>query len=1033
MGGFSDRFFEMRAELARTAGASDRPLTFVLGAGASLTSGAPSTGEVHAALEAATSTRLNGDVRERLHEILDEEIRDQLGPLFADVVPNVGYRLLAAVGRVRRINIINLNWDDAAEKACAAAGVEFVAFDPNDEQTLAEAEARLPEGRGIIVVHVHGTLERRPRYSMLETLPHPAIWGAIEPLLAHVVIVCGASLGGDADVALAVNRARGARSATVWVFARGVADSGDLPSQWWKVISQDVDFDLLVIALAEEFWAFKKLPDARWDELVARPGLAHLRLPDADHLIELEPTVRRELVDCRVGALVARPHAGKTVGALRLAHLRLLMQAPDAVLRITFDLQDSVGALALAADDPNTIVFVDDPFGQIWPAENPRVVGFLRAIADLRQSWAYVSSRDSNWSRSAGRLQRNYPNLVVPTRHPGRWYEREDLLRLAEAAPRSERAVQLVHAGQAETPPEVDEARRRGRVLSPEDRVRDARSLMDGDDQLAMACVLLRMQELRTAPIPEGELTALIGADPATLDGVEALLFRYEIDRRPYWSFAHPTTRQVTDGYLLDHHKEVEERLLNAPIVPMWIRRNLDGWRLQQAVADLADVKFPVDVTPGDWLTERLATSPSDPLLREIAEMELDEWETMELAYVLVWVWDVVRALPAAELLLRTLLRRPMGCYAILEGCLYFQLGADDELWTRVAARLFELGRDPEAERERLLALDAVLWREPDNPNVKNWAKRAIGELDPGTAAFGFVRFASGYHGDGLPSLEAGRVLAADRSLRWDIDHAKLAAWLMAWHFAHQSRARAMLHRYDHHDKQWLCQSTFTGTPSDCYDSALDLAECLIAFPETAGWGFHLLCNLHSVTGLDLREARAAELAQAALERAHARDAGVVSAVLAYEPADIFRTEVQERIRRLNERNVYLDALANGVAIDEWLHVGPPRFRYIHDPAGVLETIAPPTDRIDPVLVGIPPAVLAENLWRAAAVEMADADLSERRAVARHIGFVERGDLRPLRAVARLEMDARAAKDPYTAAIRRWRGSASGMDGTLPV
>jgi hypothetical protein len=978
---------------------------------------------VHKKLEEAAQARLKDPIRERLHEILDDELRGAIAPLFADVCPNSGYRLLAALGRQRRVNVVTLNWDSAMEQACGESGVALATFDPLRGPSLEEVEATLPDSRGVLIAHAHGTLAKRPRYSLLETLPNPKIWETVAPLLAHTTIICGASLTGDIDVATAIHLAAGSeRDASVWHFGRPAATRSivEPPAHWWRVVSEDVDFDALVTALAEECWAEQGVAGARWNDLVRRPELVHLKVPRAEELVELQGAIRRGLFGARAAALVARPSVGKTVGVLRLAHLRMLEQAPAAELVPIFDPQDSVNALGLAAKRPHTIVVVDDPFGQGKPAENRRVVDSLREIASGGGGWAYVSSTDVNWNCNAGCLQQPHPGLAVPTRDPERWYETADLLRFAASTSAPKAASQLVHLHRAVTPPEVLEGARFGRVLTDKERADNARGLLDGDGALAHTCVLVRMQHLRESAIPEAELGALVKRDLRKIHGIEALLYRYKIDGRAHWTFAHPTIRQVTDGYLRDNHATVEHELLRAPVVPSWIRRSLEGWRLQQGIAFPHGEPFDADPPAlGDWLNERLSSDPDDGLLREIAARELDEWETLEVAYTLVWVWNSVRGLPGADLLLRSLLGRPIGCYALLESCLYYQLGADDELWDRVVGRLWELSRDPHDTRERLLALDAVCWRESPNAQVAEWARRSLEELNPDTPAFGFVRFAAGYHPEGFASIASQQVLERHRRLGWTLAQACAAAHLLAWHFAHQSRARAMLHRYDHYDIQWLCQSGFDGEPMDTPDAAFSLAGSLIDRKQTSGWGFHLLCNLAAVAGLDLGDTRARELAGRALELAPRGDAGVISAVVAYEPTDTFRKEIQARICRLDERELYLDALADGIRPDPMLYVRPSRFRYIHDPEAVLQTIGAAFPAMDSSLGRLPPRAVAERLWTAARAVMADATLTARREVAKRIGRVERGDMRPTTAV--LATRHRPDPDPYVEIVRRWR------------
>jgi hypothetical protein len=233
-----------------------------------------------------------------------------------------------------------------------------------------------------------------------------------------------------------------------------------------------------------------------------------------------------------------------------------------------------------------------------------------------------------------------------------------------------------------------------------------------------------------------------------------------------------------------------------------------------------------------------------------------------------------------------------------------------------------------------------------------------------------------------------------------------------------------MLHRYSHHDKQWLSQSNYSGSLQPATPEALRLAESLINFAATAGWGFHLLCNLSSTSGLDLQHGRARELAELAIEGAARGDPGLVTAVLAYAPANAFRKRLRARRLRLEEDEMYLEALANGIRWAE-VDVGPPRFRYIHDPAAVIETINLGRhlhEKLEPERKE--PTKLAEHLWTAARDVMAGASIDQRREVARRIGRVERGDYRPL-AFAR---GAASDPDPYAMVVKIWRAQISSRD-----
>ena len=135
------------------------PICVIVGAGASLSSGAPFTWQVLEKLDQAFGGRLAGaDAAERRRAVdrfNESEKRAALEPLFSDVVPYTAYRCLAAMGRQRRVYAINLNWDLAIEDACERQGV------PLESVSLEEGEGALRRalavtGPGVTVIHVHG-------------------------------------------------------------------------------------------------------------------------------------------------------------------------------------------------------------------------------------------------------------------------------------------------------------------------------------------------------------------------------------------------------------------------------------------------------------------------------------------------------------------------------------------------------------------------------------------------------------------------------------------------------------------------------------------------------------------------------------------------------------------------------------------------------------------------------------------------------------------------------------------------------------
>jgi hypothetical protein len=1027
-----DKFIGPSRDLARAIAGHDRPLTFVLGAGASLSSGAPSTPKVHERLHEATEGRFHGHVREHIHELSRQEVRDHLRPLFVDVLPDVGYRMLAALSRTRRINVVSLNWDDAVRKACAACNVPFYELDPLREGATQTVE-ELPPEIGVFEVHVHGMLDDDARYGVMDTMPNqPKIWDSIAPLLNHDTIICGASLT-DLDVADVLERVSNSDrdGAAVWLFSRPGGDErlAAIPSSWRQVEAQEVDFDDLMILLVEEVMAVKGMPESRWDELTRRQ--ANLALPRAEDLVELAPHVRRRALDAQVAGLVAPPYSGKSVGAVRLAHLRRLIDGVQEPLRVSLDAQDSPAALAISVAKGDVVAVIDDPFGNNLPETNPRVRDFLIALCETDGGYVAVSSPVTNWEAEAGPLLRDHPGLYVATRNPDEWYERSRLHRFAAGRKHPIAAVNRIAKEEISTPPEVLEVGRSGHSVDTGRMVADKHRALENQPTLALLCSIARLQEGAEAPIADAELTALIEAEPESVPGYEAFLRRQALGTEGFWTLNHHTSAAAIDRYLHAHLAEVAEQLKEAKVVPPRIERCLATWALANGVEMPGiGIDVPDELEPADWIARRLGSDPSDEELAAIDLRPKDEWATVELAYEIVRIWDSISSLPSGRRLLTELRQRPMGLYSLLEGCLYFGLGPTDELWTRLTDRVYDLPDEPERRFEMLLILDAVLWRQPGYPQLLEWAHTSFERMRPDTEEFALVRFAAGYHSAGLAGLNIESALQADSMLTWSIEQARVAARLVAWHFAHQSRSRVLLHRRSNIDKAWLCQSLGQDPVDEGnLEPKLRLIDSLSTFPETAGWGFHLACNLGVIPGgLDLQSENPHATAQRALEQSLPGDSGVISAAIAYRSADLFARTLVERFREPGEAERLLAAMGEGIEVAGGLFVAPPRFRFVADPEAVHRSFDLRFGGLDAALPRQPIA-LQTGLWEAAGEVVKDRSQEVRKRISGLIEQVGRGDFRAV-----LIPSARGPEqvDPFTAAVLAMvENEALNDDGTL--
>jgi hypothetical protein len=225
-------WLELAGELGGVIGRSSRPVCFILGAGCSLSSGAPTTTTVERAFRDATAARFRGiELRKAIHVMPEQEKQDILRPLFAEVTYGPGYLAISALGRYRTVLTLNLNWDKALANACRRIGVELVSFDFNEPIDSWPSFS----GPGVYDVHVHGIIGDQCRYGHLETLnftTQQETW-LIERGLVNTTVILGASLANETDFT------------QLFIHRSHLVDTVRPPSsQWFFLRSSDVELEL---------------------------------------------------------------------------------------------------------------------------------------------------------------------------------------------------------------------------------------------------------------------------------------------------------------------------------------------------------------------------------------------------------------------------------------------------------------------------------------------------------------------------------------------------------------------------------------------------------------------------------------------------------------------------------------------------------------------------------------------------------------------------------------------------------------------
>lgn len=594
-------------------------------------------------------------------------------------------------------------------------------------------------------------------------------------------------------------------------------------------------------------------------------------------------------------------------------------------------------------------------------------------------------------------LERQTGVFVLP-KDPSTWWRKDDLFRVARHGPAADDLIAGVEDGTVQTPPDLIDLRD-GRAPQTGNIVADIQQLLEAQPGLARLGVAVRLQDFRSSSVKEPEFAAVLdGESPDELDPHGSLVTAYSNDGERHWRFNHPTSREAVDAWMIERADRLTDFVGHLKVGPMWLHRSLETWRRAQGLAGGGSAFVVAQIEPSDWFAARLGMFADDDLLDEVIGQTPDAWGAIELTYELVRVWRTIRRHPRATELLERISEWPLGDYALLEACLYLGEGTHPELWACASARLYEMSRDADRWFESLLVLDAIMWRPPNQDAIRAYARRALAEVDPDSSAFAVIRFGLGYHPDGLDFLQPGRLLDIDARRGLTSGQALCAARLVAFHYAHQSRARAMLHRSGHVDKDWLCQTLHEQAAGPIPPGAVRLIESLSDFEQTSGWAFHLACNLAAITPLDLREGPAGAATRAALGNAPTGDQGIVSAVLAYDTADSMSSLLRKRFSGDADRHALMDALARGVDALGY-RVGPPRFHYIFDPDRVLRVSGVSTGKLDPEL---PRSAgdLAAGLWSVYA-KVAGDNSDRQRSGLEIIGRVERGDIRPLELAAR--------------------------------
>lgn len=797
---------------------TDDAVTFLLGAGASGSSGTPSTPEVLDALtEQHPDEFPDSKVSEGMDAISDSQVSVSIRPLFEDIRPHVGYLSLAALAASTRVLIVNLNWDSAVELACERVGILYASVVLDERNALQaglnEIGERLSDPTYRVVnLHLHGLLDASDirlapkKTNAFERETIELLWSSF---FVHPTVVVGATLTGERDVTgLLTASSQGAtpKKSPFWLFSRQL-ERTELPEDRVaaELLSRNeselnfrghpfIDFDRIMVEILasrigrplKDVFFGTSLPQVGGEKLVF-PAPKLLR----DHLERSE--------EGRVLALVGERRCGKSTMAKLLAHwIGLRAQDPIQVISAYGTASCAQKAKELAGGSltagARDVVIFDDPFGASHEkGDQAFVADFFAILGKPESPQVIVTASLSAWHAAVAAYSELDGRAETVIASPTEWYEGMDLAALIDGKNSKWPAMATRRAleGFASTPERVTAAATATCPVSEQKVIEGKLSLLrqiDEDTQCFLAMV--RFHELCRTVIPRMELVQVAREPshsiPAALKPMLAKSELSEEGEAPYL-FAHYTDRAAFDLLYREKQEDLYPKVLEAVYDPNAVA---DVCQIWQAIADLRD-GLPERIGEMacddgadkckllEWgplmLREAANSMASRPRLEEVLELLLqidsdrDFWALRELVYEVVRLWPELSESPIAREFLKTCLedRERMGCYCVLEAMLYFQGAIHEQiwerdyvlrrLWDRVTAEIGDLAENVEQHGDELaLIFDAIAWSRPplSQRGLLSWIDPIVNALVEQEQLKGAIALSCLYHPEGLTIFE---------------------------------------------------------------------------------------------------------------------------------------------------------------------------------------------------------------------------------------------------------------------------------------
>lgn len=961
----------MRDFLAQTTD----PICFLVGAGASVTSGAPSMAKVEETWVAALGNVARDDLRRTLHKISQDQKRIPLLPLFSDLKPSLGYRLLAKMGRTRQVLVVNLNWDVLIEKACEEMGVQCSSFNLETDSAV-EIRGTVERGaHGVVCLHLHGRIDparKSPdpiQFSLLETLEFDKEQTELlaRQFFGRPTFIVGTSLNAavlaDTDMLrLFIAVAQGHRVneilPPVYLFTRESRYEA-ITSMLMTRISADnvvshpsLDFDRLMLELQPD-WP----PVGKAGSQVLR-GTA-FAWPDHRFI--------QKMFDARVISIVGERFIGKSQLALYLGSLLALLRKPvGRVEYITASTNPSVLRDWLQTASAHDVLVMEDGLGRDkliqprnsakrkrgarWRAKRGDISLVLQVIHDAltRQDRPTVilTSRLAVWTQAMKAYSALLHRTVVLTGAADCWYSPSCLLQLGAVNTKGSdherhRLESLIRRRVFCKPADVDS------YFDSERRIRqhnavvyDKLRMLRKSPRLRTFCALLRLSEFSDWNFYPADIARLLDTTLQELVVSSYGLLRLDtVDGVEHLNFSSPSDRDAADRVLRDGSTYFQLSAANtAPTNKLrgqipWFDEAFARWRAVERVANLTTLgtrgltEAECDLIASHIMVRR----PRPQVFEEVLRHSKNFWSFRDVVLQVVRNWDNFTQSHSGRDYMRTILSDEVrfGTYALLEACLILGESAPPRIWSRLADRMWEMLESQSAtDREFVLLFDGLLWKRTppnrldDEDLLRNMIKRSASF--PGRRA-GFA-MAMLYHWERANELKLVREL--DPMRVWQQtpqQHRGEAIALIKWHYATSCRAWAQ--RWSHWNDQDslnnMRRRRAKNKMSDYLSSHLSAAAVALEDLDP-GWIFFLLINLSCIHGDYGDTDRLREI----LGRCKRGDEGVIAAAMSHELPDALVGDVKHHFR--DARGAFLDGVKNGIRVDD-INLKAPGFKICAD------------------------------------------------------------------------------------------------------